>query len=194
MNLIIDMTPPVFLLLLGIGTGIGWLLWKKRDWKCRFWLILAFLCYVLVLSGMTLFPIYIFDEEMLSSFRRAAGKYFTFYQLVPFASIRNYFSTGAYIQILGNLALLSPMVLFFEIFERQKAKAWQVALAGSGVSLLIEIIQLSCNLITGYPGRIADVDDLLLNVIGVVLTTIILRYIAKNETLRQKLHPILYRK
>lgn len=193
MNRIFDLTVPMFFILLCIGCGIGWILWKKCSWEFKYWFIPVFVCYVLVLMKLTIFPIYIFDEETLAMIREGAGKYFVFYQVIPFASIKNYFQTETIIQLIGNVLLLSPFALFIEIFLHQRPKAWKVALAVSSASFLIEASQLSINLLTGHPSRVADVDDLILNTIGVVLTIILTRSIGKMPSIQKKLQPILYR-
>lgn len=193
MNVILDLTGPMFCILLCIGSGIGWLLWKKHNWSFKYWVIPIFICYVLMLIKLTMFPIFIFDKETLNEIREGAGKYFVFYQTIPFASIKNYFRAGAVIQLIGNILLLSPLVLFVEIFLSQHTKAWKVALVMSSVSFLIEIVQLVSNLLTGHPSRVADVDDLFLNITGIVLTIILTRCIGKNQNIRKRLQKILYR-
>lgn len=192
MNEIIDLSAPIFCVLLCIGCGIGWLLWNKHDWRFKYWIIPIFICYVLMLIKLTMFPIFIFDKETLDEIREGAGKYFVFYQMIPFASIKNYFRAGAMIQLIGNIVLLSPLVLFIEIFLCQRLKAWKVVLAVSSVSFLIEMAQLTIDLITGYPSRVADVDDLFLNVTGIVFTIILTRCIGKRQNIRKILQKILY--
>ena len=192
MNIIIDLSAPIFFILLCIGSGIGWLLWRRNHWKFRYWLIPIFLCYTLLLLQLTVFPIRIFDKENLDKIWQGAGKYFVFYQLIPFASIKNYFLGSALVQLVGNIVLLSPLAVFSEIFLRQRPKAWIVVLGVSAVSLLIEITQLVINLTTQYPNRVADVDDLILNILGIVISVIITRGISKSKKIRKALHRIFY--
>ncbi len=148
---------------------------------------------MLVLIKLTIFPIYIFDKETLDRIKEGVGNYFVFYQAIPFASIKNYFQPGALIQLIGNLMLLSPLALFVEIFLRQRPKAWKVILAVSSVSFLIEIAQLSINFLTGHPSRVADVDDLILNITGIVVTILLTRCIGKRPNIQKKLQKLLYR-
>ncbi len=193
MNITLDLSVPMFCVLLCIGCGIGWLLWKKRHWKVKYWLIPIFLIYVLALIKLTIFPIFIFDKETLEKIKEGAGKFFVFYQAVPFASIKNYFQPGALLQLIGNLMLLSPLALFLEVFLRQRPKAWKVVLAASSVSFLIEIAQLAINYLTGHPSRLADVDDLILNITGIVVTVLLTRCIGKRQNIQKKLQKLLYR-
>lgn len=193
MNRTLYLTAPMFGILLCIGCGIGWLLWKKRNFKTRYWVIAAFVCYVLMVIELTLFPIHIYNAETLEAIRKGSGKYFVFYQIVPFASIKNYFQAATWIQLVGNMVLLAPLAVFLEVFLRQRVKAWKVVVMAASASFLIEILQLAENYITGYPERVADVDDLLLNIAGVALTILLTRFIGKKQNIRQKLRKILYR-
>ena len=182
----------MFCILLFIGSGIGWLLWKQHKWQIRYWLIPTFLCYALLLIKLTVFPINIFDKENLDIITEGNSNYFVFYQLIPFASIKNYFHGSGIVQLAGNIVLLSPLAAFAEIFLQQRPKAWMVILGVSAVSLLIEITQLVINLTTRYPRRVTDVDDLILNIAGIVITIILTRIIGKNPKIQKVLQKIFY--
>ena len=193
MNIVIDLSTPIFCILLCIGSGIGWFLWKRHKWQFRYWVLPVFLCYILMLIKLTILPIHIFTNGTLEQITSGSGKYFVRYQIIPFASIKNYFNGGTLIQFLGNIALLSPLAVFAEVFLQQRPKAWIVALGVSVVSLLIEITQFVINLATRHPSRAADVDDLILNITGIVIAIIITRVVGKNQKIRKVLHRIFYR-
>ena len=125
--MVIELSPPLFCILLGLGSGIGWLLWKKRNWQIRYWLIPVFLLYCLVVLNLTIFPIRIFDKETLDRFVANMGGSVVYYQLIPFASIKNYFSGSGPVQLIGNIALLSPLAVYAEIALRQRPRAWKSA-------------------------------------------------------------------
>ena len=194
MNIVLELSAPLFCILLGIGSGIGWLLWKKHNWQVRYWLIPMFLCYCLLLFKLTIFPIHLYDKEFLDSMKELAGNTSFFYQLVPFASIKNYFHGDGIIQLIGNITLLAPLAVFAEIFLCQRPKAWKVALGVSSVSLLLEIAQLIISITTQFPSRVVDVDDLILNTTGVVLALVLTRVIGKNQKVRKVFQKILYRR
>lgn len=191
--MVIEITAPLFCILLALGSGIGWLLWKKRGWQIKYWLIPVFMCYCLLVLNLTVFPIRIFDKTDLDKYVANMGGSLVFYQLIPFASIKNYFSGSGPIQLIGNAALLSPLAVFAEVFLRQRPRAWQVALGVSAVSLLLEITQLIISLTTGYPSRVVDVDDLILNTAGAILALVFTRAISRNGKIRSLLQKILYR-
>lgn len=193
MNLILDLTAPMFLILFCAGCAIGWLLWARKHWRIQYWIIPLFIFQILVLIKLTVFPIFIFDSETLARIREDAGKYFVLYQAVPFASIANYFRSGAMLQLLGNLLLLAPMAVFVEIFLRQRPRAWKVALGVSALSFGIELLQLAINLLTGHPSRVADVDDLILNIAGIALAIAFSRCISKVQRIRPFLRKVFYR-
>lgn len=193
MNLIIEITPLMFLILLAAWCVIGWLLHQKRQWRVKYWTIPLFGVYILLLADITLFPIHLYSSETLARIREGIGKYMVFYQAVPFASIANYFRYETFIQLAGNIFLLAPLALFAEIFLRQRPKAWKVAAAVSGVSLGIELFQLATNYLTGYPSRVADVDDFILNSAGAILAIMLARCLGKRESLRKFFRRILYR-
>lgn len=66
----------------------------------------------------------------------------------------------------GNFLAFIPLGLLLPVFAR-RASASLVLLAGLAVSGAIEVTQGVLTTAMGIPYRIADVDDLLLNVVGV---------------------------
>jgi glycopeptide antibiotics resistance protein len=64
----------------------------------------------------------------------------------------------------GNVLLFVPLGLLLPLLLPRMARPWRVLGAGAGVSLLVELTQLT------MPGvRRADVNDLLMNVAGTAL-------------------------
>lgn len=192
-NTVIEITPFVFVILLSVWCVIGWLLHRKKQWRVKYWVIPLFGVYILMLAGITLFPIHLYNSETLARIREGMGKYMVFYQAVPFASIANYFRSETFIQLAGNVLLLVPLALFVKIFLRQRPKAWKVAAAVPGVSVGIELFQLATNYLAGYPARVADVDDWILNTIGVILAVALARWVGKREKPRKFFEKVLYR-
>lgn len=72
---------------------------------------------------------------------------------------------------------MSPIALFVDIFTRGKCSLKCGVFYISLVSVGIEVFQLITSLLTGHPNRVADIDDLILNISGVIFTFFILRFV-----------------
>lgn len=86
--------------------------------------------------------------------------------LVPLYTIRSYFAGGAgtrfVINIVANVLMFSPMGFCLPLFWRRWQKWWKMLCIGTAFSVGIETVQL-------FVGRAVDVDDVILNVAGVLL-------------------------
>lgn len=86
--------------------------------------------------------------------------------LVPFATIRGFFALGwgtpFVVNICANVLMFCPLGFFLPLFWRRMQKGWKVLCAGVLFSVCIETIQI-------FVGRSVDVDDVILNVAGVML-------------------------
>lgn len=83
---------------------------------------------------------------------------------IPFLNIIDYeIRREAIINIIGNICLFIPTGILLPILFRQLDSFPKVLLAGAGLSLAIEIIQLL------LPNSVTDIDDLILNTLGVVI-------------------------
>ena len=121
-----------------------------------------------------------------------AENYIRFYQFVPFASIRNYFSSGTIIQLAGNIVLLFPLIIFWDIFTKGKKKISFLTIVGVCTSVLIELYQLLTNYLTGFPGHVADIDDLILNSLGVFLAAGVIAIARKKNVDRTFIARLLW--
>lgn len=101
--------------------------------------------------------------------------------MTPFSSIFEIarsqpLSTSA-LQLGGNILLLLPLgfllPLLFDRFERPGA----VVVAGLSVSLGIELVQVLTSSVLGFTYKVFDVDDLILNTIGVVVGWVLWRIV-----------------
>ena len=98
--------------------------------------------------------------------------------LIPFHFVREIYvqavSKGdtAYfiINFLGNIGIFAPIGLMLPLLWR--LKGWQVVLTGAGISLFIEAAQL-------FLPRSTDIDDLILNTLGVLLGLLCYRLLRK---------------
>ena len=67
------------------------------------------------------------------------------------------------LNVIGNVAMFIPSGIVLPIIYKRLDSFVKVILAGGGISLGIEIIQLP------FSVRVSDVDDLILNTIGVIM-------------------------
>ena len=91
---------------------------------------------------------------------------------VPFATLVFQLENGVtpfeLRQFIGNLLLLLPLGVYGPILTPRLRSLPAILLAGAGVSALIELGQLAIATGYGFPVRVADVDDVMLNTIGAV--------------------------
>jgi len=74
----------------------------------------------------------------------------------------------------GNFFLLFPLGFYFPfLFRKNRWNIFKVVFSGFAVSLTIELTQLAYSLYVGYVLRSFDVDDLMLNTLGVLAAYLI---------------------
>ena len=84
--------------------------------------------------------------------------------LLPLVNLPDYDSTRELlVNVLGNAAMFVPSGMVLPIVYKRLNTFRKVLLAGIGISLCIEIIQLP------FSVRATDIDDLILNTIGVIV-------------------------
>lgn len=186
--MIIDITSELFCVLFFTLSLIGYCIYKLKKWRIQYWIIPMLIFYFICLLSITIFPICIFDKETLNMIKEASGENYIFYQIIPFKSIRTYFTRETFIQLIGNLFLLSPIVIFVEIVTKGKHNSKLKIIFISLLSVVIEFLQLFINFTTGHPNRIADIDDLILNISGVFITFFIIKFLENNIKHRKKLY------
>ena len=155
--------------------AIIWLLvririWKKRgriNWKRELALMLLFVNYA-VLIRFSFFPLaeingkiqpLVFDYHRVLPLR---------INLIPFVQILWFDTTkDMLVNLIGNVAMFIPTGIIYPLLFRKMNRFWKVFLAGVGLSLTIELLQLP------FAVRATDVDDLILNTSGVIIGYII---------------------
>lgn len=118
-----------------------------------------------------LFVVYIFLLSSIVSYGElnvASG-----INLVPFKEIFRYtlFSNLFFTNIIGNILLFAPLGYFFGYFLKTKKT--------SLVIFLSTIISLTGELLQRYIGRIFDIDDIILNVVGATIGFLIYKFLYK---------------
>lgn len=187
--MIIDITTNLFVILFFFASLCVYIyrVFKEERTRLRYFVVVSFIFYIIALVKVVLFPIFIFDKELISKIYEGSEKYIRFYQFIPFASIKDYFSAETIIQLIGNVFLLFPLVIYVDLFSKGKYKIINLVMFGVCSSLLIEIYQLLTNFITKFPGHLADIDDFLLNSIGVLFAAGVIAIIRKKKKFITKL-------
>ena len=141
---------------------------RRSPWR-RVALRVLFVAYVAWIVAMTLFPVPLVGpgplEMVLSRLNRP--------NVVPFQTIAQTLQLASAWQrwrlSLGNVLVFVPFGLLGPALSA-RVRSWPRALlAGLLFSGAIELSQLAISLALGYWYRMPDVDDLLLNVAGVLL-------------------------
>lgn len=94
-------------------------------------------------------------------------------QLIPFNTIMENIADGQYIQLVGNFVLLMPLIIGVALLKEENILNRQLFVLGVSASLVLELIQLGTNIITKTNVHIFDVDDIILNIMGVIIAIIL---------------------
>ena len=143
----------------------GWIVYRLLSWRrggrvdtrVKFWRevgVNLFFAYLLVVFHLTFWPMNI----VLYSY----GPYkANFIPLVKTIHMIRYINPYVVVNILGNLALLAPLGIFLPVLSPRFRQGWAILGTGFLVTLTIELFQYFLAV------RVFDVDDLILNTVGV---------------------------
>ncbi|MBR0135345.1 MAG: VanZ family protein, partial [Clostridia bacterium] len=93
---------------------------------------------------------------------------------IPFVHLLEYDSKKEMLlNVMGNTAMFIPIGVILPIIYKKLNTFWKVIGVGALISLCIEIIQLP------FFERTSDVDDLLLNTLGVAIGCLIYKLVLK---------------
>lgn len=182
--IILSLNTYTFIITFLIASGLSFLVYRRKPRKIRFFLIPLMIFYTLLLIQVTILPIYILDKDELKSFHETVGDYITYYQITPFDTIKKTFISFPTVikQDVGNIVLLMPIPIFVGFIKKYLSPI-KIFLLGFFASLLIESAQLLISFITKFPMHFFDVDDLILNSLGVVLGILLFYLIKKTKPL-----------
>ena len=153
----------VFTVLWLIIRGVIWIRQKKIVWKREALLLLMYIN-LAVLIRFVFYPFFPVDGQVQPLIINMKSMLPPRVNLIPFVNILDYDSKReAAINIIGNIGLFIPTGIIMPILYRRLYSFWKVLLAGAGLSLVIEIIQLL------LPGSVTDIDDLILNTAGAAI-------------------------
>ena len=146
-----------------ISRGMIWMQQKKVVWKREVLLLLMYIN-LAVLIRFVFYPFFTVNGEVqpliinMSSLPPLRGN------LIPLVNILDYdIKREAAINIIGNISMFIPTGVIMPILYKRLDCFWKVLLAGAGLSFVIEVIQML------FPGSVTDIDDLILNTLGVAV-------------------------
>jgi glycopeptide antibiotics resistance protein len=153
------------------------LLWsaRLRDGWWRVVVRVALAVYLAVLVGLVFFPLPLppWPVPLLVPVVALGPWPAPWANLTPFATIGPSLRLGPdwpqFWILLGNVAAFVPLGVFIGLAwpeRRSWRRAFAICLAAT---VSIELVQLGLSLLIGFPWRVADVDDVIVNVFGGLL-------------------------
>lgn len=153
---------------------VWWLAWRAGLSGWAIALRLVFVSWVAALVAVAFFPLplppYRVPEEAFGDYR---GWPYPWLSPVPFETVRSSLEQGwnfpAGKFLIGNIGAFVPLGVLAPMLS-PRWRSWPRALLlGLLASSLVEATQLVASLAMGFPWRVADVDDLLLNTLGTLI-------------------------
>ena len=150
------------LIWLAIRAGV-WYKQKHIDWKREAVLLLMYINLAVIIR-FVFFPMDKVDGQVQPLIFDVATVYPFRVNLVPLVNLFDYDNKrDLLLNVIGNVAMFIPSGIVLPIIYKRLDSFIKVILAGGGISLCIEIIQLP------FSVRATDIDDLILNTLGVIV-------------------------
>ena len=152
-----------FTVLWFLSRGMIWMQQKKVVWKREALLLLMYIN-LAVLIRFVFYPFFTVNGEVQPLIINMSSLQPLRVNLIPLVNILDYdIKREAAINIIGNISMFIPTGVILPILYKRLDCFWKVLLAGAGLSFVIEVIQLL------FPGSVTDIDDLILNTLGVAV-------------------------
>ena len=156
--------------------SVVWTKQKNIDRKREAVLFLMYINLAVIIR-FTFFPMSKVDGKIQPLIFDIATAFPFRVNLVPLVNLFDYNSKrDLLVNVIGNVAMFIPSGIVLPIIYRRLDTFVKVLLAGGGISLCIEIIQLP------FSVRATDIDDLILNTVGVIMgygIYVLIRYVRK---------------
>ncbi len=160
----LDLHKPVFLSLLFLLIFIYYIIFFKKSTNKNinnFLFTSSFIFYILCVIKLTILPMRITPLEGFNFDLSYC------YQIIPLKTISQVIKYNTWkMQLIGNILLLLPLPIFIKILSRKDFTIFKLFSICLLVSISIEATQFIIDLITKFPNKIADIDDIILNSIG----------------------------
>ena len=142
---------------------IVWIRQRRIIWKREAALLLMYIN-LAVFMLFTFFPMSRVNGSVQPLIYDASTAFPFRVNLIPFVNLFDYDSKrDLLLNVIGNTAMFIPSGIVLPTIYKKLNSFWKVIAAGAMISLCIEIIQLP------FSVRASDVDDLILNTLGVVI-------------------------
>ena len=136
-------------------------------------LLLVYVC-IIVISRFVYFGFHLEDGKIPTLKIGFGDNIHEMISIIPFYFLVDRYD-GYMMNIIGNIMMFIPVGIVWPICFSKLDTIRKNILAGAGFSLFIEVTQLFCL------GRHTDVDDLILNTIGVAIGTCIVFLIRRKK-------------
>jgi glycopeptide antibiotics resistance protein len=135
---------------------------KKIDWKREAHLLILYV-YLAVLIRFTFYPFFRADGKVQPLLLDTQTMVPLRVNLKPFVQLL-WFETkqDLLLNLIGNVCMFIPCGIILPALFRKMDSFLKVTAAGAGISIRIEILQLP------FAARASDIDDVILNTLGVV--------------------------
>ena len=145
-----------------LARAFVWIKNRRIDWKREAELLLMYVNLAVIIR-FVFFPWEKVDgniKPLVIDMKRMPDQRIN---LIPLVNILKNDAAWVMQNLVGNIALFIPSGVILPILYKKLDSLWKVTLAGSLISLSIELLQL----LMIY--RITDIDDLLCNTLGVMI-------------------------
>lgn len=147
--------------------------WRARGGWWRVVVRVALAVYLAVLVGLVFFPLPLPGSHVSELYAQLDPWPVGWVNLMPFDTIWQSIRLGPdwpqFWILLGNVAAFVPLGVFIGCVwpeRRSWRRAFAICLAAT---LSIELVQLGVSLLLNYPYRVADIDDVIVNLFGGLL-------------------------
>ena len=142
---------------------IVWIRQRRINWKREAVLLLMYINLAVIIR-FTFFPMSRVNGSIQPLIYDASTAFPFRVNLIPFVNLFDYDSKrDLLLNVIGNTAMFILSGIVLPIIYKKLNCFWKVVAAGAMISLCIEIIQLP------FSVRASDVDDLILNTLGVAI-------------------------
>lgn len=140
-----------------------WIKQRRIDWKREAVLLLMYINLAVIIR-FVFFPRDLVDGHIQPLVFDAAEAFPFRINLVPLIHLLDYENVRDIIwNVAGNAVMFIPSGILLPLVDRKLDSVWKTTAAGVFISLCTEILQLP------FPSRATDIDDLILNTLGIVI-------------------------